>query len=130
MQKQEAISIIENTFNVAFDESKFTLFAKNLLNDLDSTKYNEFHGSYIKDAFRKHIKQYKRIGKYTDPNGEAMDVLIVEVTDQYHLDRARTSLRNFVINHLVSFEKDYALVAFYSHSDGGADWRFSFVKLE
>ncbi|MDD2413390.1 MAG: Eco57I restriction-modification methylase domain-containing protein, partial [Bacteroidales bacterium] len=39
-------------------------------------------------------------------------------------------LRNFVISHLDSFEKDYALVAFYSNSDGGADWRFSFVKLE
>jgi hypothetical protein len=130
MQKQEAITIIENTFSGAFNEANFTLFVKNFLNDLDSTKYNEFHGSYIKDAFRNHIRKYKRIGKYTDPNGDAMDVLIVEVADQYHLDHARTSLRNFVISHLDSFEKDYALVAFYSNSDGGADWRFSFVKLE
>lgn len=130
MQKQEAITIIENTFSGAFNEANFTLFVKNFLNDLDTTKYNEFHGSYIKDAFRNHIKKYKRIGKYTDPNGDAMDVLIVEVADQYHLDHARTSLRNFVISHLDSFEKDYALVAFYSNSDGGADWRFSFVKLE
>lgn len=130
MQKQEAITIIENTFSAAFDEANFTLFVKNLLNDLDTTKYNHYAGNLIKDAYRKHVKQYKRIGKYTDPNGDAMDVLIVEVTDQYHLDHARTSLRNFVITHLDSFEKDYALVAFYSHSDGGADWRFSFVKLE
>lgn len=130
MQKQEAITILENTFNNAFDENNFTLFVKNLLNDLDTTKYNHYSGNYIKDAFRKHIKQYKRIGKYTDPNGDAMDVLLVEVTDQYHLDHARSSLRNFVITHLDNFEKDYALVAFFSESDARADWRFSFVKLE
>jgi hypothetical protein len=54
--------------------------------------------------------------------------LIVEVKDQTKLDKTRTALRNFVISHLDSFEKDYALVAFYSNSDHGADWRFSFVK--
>lgn len=130
MQKQEAQNIIESTFNASFSEEKFTLFIKNLLNDIDTTKYNEYHGQYIKDAFKDHIKQYKRIGKYTDPNGDALDVLIVEVKDQTKLDKTRTSLRNFVISHLDSFEKDYALVAFYSNSDHGADWRFSFVKLE
>ncbi len=130
MQKQEAQNIIESTFNASFSEEKFTLFIKNLLNDIDTTRYNEYHGQYIKDSFKEHIKQYKRIGKYTDPNGDALDVLIIEVKDQTKLDKTRTSLRNFVINHLDKFEKDYALAAFYSKSDHGADWRFSFVKLE
>ncbi len=130
MNSHEAQNIIESTFNASFSERKFTLFIKNLLNDIDTTKYNEYHGQYIKDAFKDHIRQYKRIGKYTDPNGDALDVLIVEVKDQTKLDKTRTSLRNFVISHLDSFEKDYALVAFYSSSDHGADWRFSFVKLE
>lgn len=130
MQKQEAHNIIESTFNASFSEEKFTLFIKNLLNDIDTTRYNEYRGNLIKDAYKDHIRQYKRIGKYTDPNGDALDVLIVEVKDQTKLDKTRTSLRNFVISHLDSFEKDYALVAFYSNSDHGADWRFSFVKLE
>jgi Alw26I/Eco31I/Esp3I family type II restriction m6 adenine DNA methyltransferase len=130
MQKQEAITIIENTFNAAFTEERFTLFIKNLLNDVDTTKYNEYHGQFLKDSFKEHIRQYKRIGKYTDPNGDTLDILIVEVTDQTKLDKARTTLRNFVINHLDNFEKDYALAAFYSKSDNGADWRFSLVKLE
>lgn len=130
MQKQEAQNIIESTFNASFSEEKFTLFIKNLLNDIDTTKYNEYRGNLIKDAYKDHIRQYKRIGKYTDPNGDALDVLIVEVKDQTKLDKTRTALRNFVISHLDSFEKDYALVAFYSNSDHGADWRFSFVKLE
>ena len=57
-------------------------------------------------------------------------MLIVEVKTVLKLERARTALRNFVIKHLSKFEKDYALVAFYSKEDNGADWRFSFIKLE
>jgi hypothetical protein len=59
-----------------------------------------------------------------------LDVLIVEVRSTTKLERARTVLRNFVIKHLSKFEKDYALVAFYSNEDEGKDWRFSFIKLE
>lgn len=130
MQKKEAAQLIESTFNQAFDEARFTLFIKNLLNDVDTNKRNEYSGNLIKDAYKEHVSSYKRIGKYIDPDGEAMDVLIVKLHDQSKLDKARTALRNFVITHLDSFEKDYALVAYYSASDGGADWRFSYVKLE
>ncbi|WP_163377800.1 Eco57I restriction-modification methylase domain-containing protein [Cyclobacterium sp. SYSU L10401] len=130
MKRPEAIKLIESTFNQAFDEDRFTLFIKNFLNDIDTNRYNEFKGAYVKEAYRDHVTQYKRIGKYIDPEGEALDVLIVELKDQSKLDRTRTALRNFVLTHLEQREKDYALVAFYSKSDNGADWRFSFVKLE
>lgn len=129
MNSQEAADLIKNTFDQSFDEDRFTLFVKNLLNDVE-TKHNAYRGNLIKESFREHIVQYKRIGKYLDPNNEALDVLLVEVADQSKLDKARTTLRNFVISHLDNFEKNYALVAFYAKSDGGADWRFSFVKLE
>ncbi len=129
MNSPEAVRLIENTFDHAFDESRFTLFVKNLLNDVE-TKHNTYRGNLIKESFREHIVQYKRIGKYVDPENEALDVLLVEVADQSKLDKARTTLRNFVISHLDNFKKSYALVAFYAKSDGGADWRFSFVKLE
>ncbi|MCB0583698.1 MAG: hypothetical protein KDD10_30740, partial [Phaeodactylibacter sp.] len=84
----------------------------------------------IYDAFSGHISSYKRIGKYTDPDGRELDVLIVRVKSPEKLDRTRTALRDFVIRHLDEFGKDYALAAFYSPEDGGADWRFSFIKLE
>lgn len=129
MTKQEAIHLIEDTFNKKFDEERFLRFAKNLLNDT-ADRENVYRGNYIKDAYKEHISQYKRIGKYTDPNGDEIDILTVEVHDHSKLDKARTALRNFVIAHLDNFEKDYALVAFYARSDEGADWRFSFVKLE
>lgn len=129
MDKKTAQLLIEDTFNNAFNEEQFTVFTKNLLNDLES-KNNFYTGNLIWDDYKEHINTYKRIGKYVDPNGEALDVLIVEVRSWTKLERARTALRNFVIKHLNKFEKDYALVAFYSKEDGGADWRFSFIKLE
>jgi len=129
MDKKAAQQLIENTFSDSFSEAKFTLFAKNLLNDLEP-KSNFYTGNLIWDDYKEHINTYKRIGKYIDPEGEALDVLIVEVKSVTKLERARTVLRNFVIKHLSKFEKDYALVAFYSKEDEGADWRFSFIKLE
>ncbi len=129
MNKEAAINLIENTFNSSFNEDQFTLFASNLLNDFEP-KYNAYSGNYIWDDYKEHIHTYKRIGKYIDPDGTALDVLIVEVKTVLKLERARTALRNFVIKHLSKFDKDYALVAFYSREDEGADWRFSYVKLE
>jgi len=129
MDKKTAQELIEKSFNNAFSEEQFTIFVKNLLNDIED-KDNRYSGNFIWDDYKEHINTYKRIGKYIDPNGEALDVLIVEVKTVHKLERARTVLRNFVIKHLSKFEKDYALVAFYSKEDDGADWRFSFFKLE
>ncbi len=129
MDKKTAQELIEKTFNNAFSEEQFTVFTKNLLNDFED-KHNHYSGNLIWDDYKEHINTYKRIGKYIDPDGEALDVLIVEVKSVTKLERTRTTLRNFVIKHLSKFEKDYALVAFYSKEDEGADWRFSFIKLE
>lgn len=129
MDKKSAIHLIEDTFNAKFDENRFTLFIKNFLNDIEP-KSNNYSGNYIWDDHKEHINTYKRIGKYIDPEGDALDVLIVEVKSVAKLERARTSLRNFVIKHLSKFDKDFALVAFYSKEDDGEDWRFSFIKLE
>jgi hypothetical protein len=130
MDKNKAI--VEGTFDNKFDKELFVRFIRNLLNDIDSSenKYREYRGNLIKESFRTHIVQYTRIGKYTDPNGIALDVLAIEVQDDSKLDKARTSLRNFVSNHLKESNIDFALAAFYSKTDSGRNWRFSFVKLE
>ena len=46
------------------------------------------------------------------------------------LERARSALHNFAVNRLRQFEKEASLIAFYARDDQGADWRFSFVKIE
>lgn len=71
------------------------------------------------------------LGKYIDPEGEALDVLIVEAKSLTKLERARTALRNFVIKHLSKFEKRLCVGGFLTAKRiCGADWRFSFIKLE
>ncbi|WP_222982970.1 Eco57I restriction-modification methylase domain-containing protein [Flagellimonas meishanensis] len=129
MDRNSAINLIDKTFNSAFDEAQFTNFIQNLLNDFEIKPYKA-SGNTIWEDQRDHVSYYKRIGKYIDPEGEPLDVLIVQVKNVSKLERARTALRNFVIKHLNNFEKDYALVAFYSKEDDGYDWRFSFIKME
>lgn len=66
---------------------------------------------------------------YTSPDGEKLDVLIVHLTTESKLERARTAIRNFVADHLKQRDgKDAALVAFVSPTE--RQWRFSYVKME
>ena len=75
MDKKTAQNLIEDTFNDSFSEERFTVFAKNLLNDLEQgEKVKSYSGNYIWDDYKEHINSYKRIGKYIDPEGEALDV--------------------------------------------------------
>lgn len=129
MDKIQAQEFISNVLQSKFDPEQYTLLVRNLLNNFEHRE-NNYQGGSLWESYREHISNYRRIGKYTDPNGDAMDILIVEVKSLSKLDRARTSLRNFVVKHLQTFEKDYAIAAFYSKEDGGKDWRFSFVKIE
>ncbi|MDD5673368.1 MAG: TaqI-like C-terminal specificity domain-containing protein [Chitinivibrionales bacterium] len=130
MEKSQAIRLIEDVFDTAFSEEKFTLFCTNLLNDLNKAKATPVQsGPYVYEPYRNHIKNFKRIGQYTDPNGELLDILSVKVHNGRKLERTRTGLRNFAIEYLKRKEnRDTLLIAF--HSDDSPDWRFSFIKLE
>ncbi|MFH1768587.1 MAG: DNA methyltransferase, partial [Candidatus Omnitrophota bacterium] len=83
----------------------------------------------MKNPFKEHIQRYERLGTYTSPENEKLDILIVHLTNESKLERARTAIRNFVADHLKTRdERDAALVAFVSPSE--ATWRFSYVKME
>jgi hypothetical protein len=133
MDKQAAENLISNTFNRPFNESSFSNFIRNLLNDIDESKaFSYLYGSYIRHSFADHVKQYRRIGAYTDPNGERIDVLIVHLKRETALEHARTRQRNFIAWYLNGGRggilRDAALVAFASPDLD--DWRFSYVRME
>lgn len=131
MEKKEAEKLIKSTFNSKFDLEQYTFFMRNLLNDYDDEKERDWsQGSFIYEAFREHISRFKRLGVYSDPEGNEIELLVVETKGTSKLEKARTSLRNFIIKRLNDRNRDYALVAFYSKDDNGADWRFSFIKIE
>ncbi|MBP7850197.1 MAG: Eco57I restriction-modification methylase domain-containing protein [Lentimicrobiaceae bacterium] len=129
MEKKQAQDYIKQVLNSRFDQEQFELFVRNLLNEFEP-RDNNYSGNLIPEAFRDHIAHYKRIGKYTDPEGEPMDILIVQTRSVNKLERTRTALRNFVVRHLKNFDKYYALVAFYSKEDNGEEWRLSLVKID
>jgi type I restriction-modification system DNA methylase subunit len=129
MNRDQARTLICQTFMQAFDKARFHNFANNLLNHIDESKASAWNSQYVKDAFKDHVSRYERLGTYTSPDNEKLDVLIVHLTREYKLERARTAIRNFVADHLKTRdEKDAALVAFVSPTE--KQWRFSYVKME
>jgi type I restriction-modification system DNA methylase subunit len=129
VNRDQAYNLIRETFTQAFDKARFRNFAINLLNRMDESKTSAWKGPYIKDAFKDHVNYYERLGTFTSPDNEKLDVLIVHLTTESKLERARTAIRNFVADHLKTRdEKDAALVAFVSPTE--KQWRFSYVKME
>lgn len=129
MNKTQASELIQTTFPQAFDRPRFRTFVINVLNRIDEDKAQQWSTQYVKDAFKAHVHRYERLGTYTSPDGETVDVLIVYLTEGSKLERARTAIRNFVADHLKKRdEKDAALVAFVSPTE--KQWRFSYVKME
>ena len=130
MDRQSATRLIGDTFNFPFDEGRFRNFALNLLNDVDEQKgFDYLSGAYIRHSFKNHITKYRRLGTYTDPNGEKIDVLVVQLKNEWALERSRTMLRNFTSDYLKNRgEKDAALVAYYTTDPD--DWRFSYIRME
>ena len=78
------------------------------------------------------IRLVERIGKYKDPDGKFLDILVVHLRKETSLERARTKQRNYVAKYLKGANggtgKDAALVAFVAPD--AIDWRFSLVKME
>ncbi len=132
MNRDAALQLITRTFDNPFDEAGFGRLTGNILNEVDRSKaLMSRHGAYIPNAFKGHIRQYKRPFVYTDPNGERLDVLVVRLHKTSSLERARTMQRNFISWYLKQEHAEpveAALVAFYH--DDAPDWRFSLVRLE
>jgi hypothetical protein len=129
MNPELARKTIGDTFRQAFDEGRFLYFVRNLLNHLDESKKQVW--TLKKAAFEDYVNHFTRLGTYTDPRGERMDVLIVHLRRETTLARGRVTLRNFVADYLATGHgqgKAAVIVAFVSPNED--DWRFSFVKLD
>ena len=130
MNREQVYTLVRQTFTQSFDKVRFRNFAINLLNRIDESKAAAWNSQYVKDAFKDHVSRYERLGTYTSPDNEKLDVLIVHLAKESKLERARTAIRNFVADHLKTRdEKDAALVAFVSRTEE-KQWRFSYVKME
>jgi hypothetical protein len=132
MKKNEAEILVTDTFTQGYNEERFRLFVHNLFHDYKRLDEKTMAGSYIRDSFKEAILSYKRLAKFTDPDGKIIDVLAVKVPNHRMLENARTLQRNFVAWYLNGGRggtlRDSALVAFYT--DDSDDWRFSLVRMD
>ncbi len=128
MTTKEAQQLVQKTFQNPFDKDRFVYFIKNLVNEIDESKTFHVRG-YVHEKYRDKVKTYERVGTYTDPKDNKIDILIVYLQKESSIDRARTTLRNFVGDYLKERgEKEAGLIAFVSPNQ--KDWRFSLVKME
>jgi hypothetical protein len=128
MNPEQARARVAETFSQTFSRIKFLEFIRNLLNKFDESKTVQWNSNF-KEAFKQHVARFERLGTYTSPDGEKLDVLVVHLTDESKLERARTAIRNFVADYLKTRgEMDAALVAFVLPTE--RQWRFSYVKME
>ncbi len=127
-----AVKLIHDTFRNPFDRGRFTFFIRNLLNYIDDSKPFIYRGNIIPDAYKPYVHTFERIGKYTDTEGNKIDILTVHLKRETSLIQARTRQRNFISWYLNGSRggvlKEAALVAFYT--DHPEDWRFSLIKME
>src|SRR2546427_2750374 len=129
MNQDQARNLVRQTLTESFDKARFRNFVLELLNEFDESKAFTSNKTYIKDAFKNHVERFERLGTYASPDDQRLDVLVVHLTKQSKLERARTAIRNFVADHLKQRGgKDAALVAFVSPTE--RQWRFSYVKME
>jgi methylase of polypeptide subunit release factors len=129
MNPELARKTIVETFRQKFDDARFLYFIRNLVNDLDESKKQTW--TLKKAAFEDFVNHFTRLGTYTDPDGEKMDVLVINLRKNTTLSRGRVTLRNFVADYLATGHgqgKAGVIAAFVSPQED--DWRFSFVKLD
>lgn len=131
MTSAEASSLLQRVLQRPFNTTSFIELAANLVKDLDPAKQGAVQsGNYVYEPFREHIKSYQRLGQYTDPDGQVLDVLAVKVKDARKLDRARTALRNFGVEYLRNkddYNRESLLVAYYAADEPG--WRLSYLHV-
>ena len=129
MLHNDAVRLIKNTFESAYDEEKFVRLINELFSNTEH-RGNVYSGSLIPNAYKDFIKSYKYICKYVTPSGEELSVLSVNLTKNSTLEKARTAQRNFIANYMKERGKNACLVAFYTDEDNKQHWRFSFVRTD
>ncbi len=129
MDRSQSIDLVKKTFTQRFDEARFTHFIRNLVNHLDEEKKQVW--TLKKAAFQDFVNHFTRLGTYTDPRGERVDVLVIHLRKETTLARGRVTLRNFVADYMTTGHgqgKAAVIAAFVSPTED--DWRFSFIKLD
>lgn len=125
MDANNAINLLNETFQNKFDLNQYQKFLRELFNTSHINIRNLT--KYIKNEFTEYANSVLELGHYTDDLGDSIVFYVIELAKESSRDRARTMQRNLVSTFMKD-RYDYALVAFYEPNS--EDWRFSYVKIE
>ena len=131
MDKATAQRLVRNTLKAPFDRKRYHGWVNELCNGFDDGKAQNMT---VPDAFATHVKSCQRLGTFTSPEDELADVLVVQLTESWKLERSRTALRDFVAHQLKRSEgsdntyKEAGLIAFVAPDS--QSWRFSYVRMD
>ncbi len=126
MDEKQARKIIRETFEKAFDRSRYEYFLRNLFK-------REFRDSIIVDknefpeSLRQRLKRFEILDSYSDGVNN-IDLIIVTLEKGSFFERGRATQRNIISWYLKNANKDAALVAFVAEE--ADSWRFSLVKTD
>ncbi|MCD6204132.1 MAG: hypothetical protein J7L22_00545 [Candidatus Marinimicrobia bacterium] len=65
MKTYEAIDLIKDVFEHAFDKDRYTRLIKNLLKNIEEKTFT-YQGNIIPNVFENYIRKMERIGKFED----------------------------------------------------------------
>ena len=102
MEKVQAKSLIERTFNNRFNKENFRNFIINFLDGINESKAFSVGQAQVKEAFQKYILSYQRIGQYTDSDGNIIDACLKALMKRITIRTSRS---------LVQKRKVYQLMA-------------------
>ncbi len=125
MDANNAINLLNETFQNEFDLNQYQKFLRELFNTSHINVRNLT--KYIKNEFVEYANSVLELGHYTDELGDSIVFYVIELAKESSRDRARTMQRNLVSTFMKD-RYDYSLVAFYEPNS--EDWRFSYVKIE
>lgn len=125
MDANNAINLLNETFQNEFDLNQYQKFLRELFNTSNINVRNLT--KFIKNEFAEYANSVLELGSYSDDLGDSIVFYVIELAKESSRDRARTMQRNLVSTFMRN-QYDYALVAFYEPNSD--DWRFSYVKIE
>ncbi len=129
MDKNNAINLIQETFNYPFTENNYLKFSKNLIDDLifnsnPTWKNNKDLPINIKSK----VNRFKNIGSYEYKNGERIAIVSVELDSESTVNKSRFLQRDFSKWFIEKNDLDAILVSFFAKEY--EDWRFSLIKQD
>ncbi|HAS51932.1 MAG TPA: restriction endonuclease [Gammaproteobacteria bacterium] len=127
MDKLTAQRLVRSTLKAPFDRKRYHGLVNELCNGFNEAKA---HIMTVPDAFAAHVKSCQRLGTFISPDDELADILVVQLTESWKLERSRTALRDFVAHKLKrdNAYKEAGLIAFVAPD--AQSWRFSYIRMD